>query len=377
MTTTRDYYEILGVSKDASQDEIKKAYRKLAMKYHPDKSDDPDAEEKFKEISEAYGVLSDPDKRAQYDKFGHSGIDSRYTEEDIFGSADFGDFGFGDIFDMFFGGGGRRRSGPSRGSDLRYDLSITLEDAAFGLNTEIDVPRAEKCGECEGTGAKDGKVKTCQTCHGRGQITQTRSTPLGRFMTTSICSTCYGQGQVAETPCPSCSGTGKVKRTAKVPVKVPHGAYDGLRLKVSGEGEQGSPGAPPGDLYIVLHVKPHDTFERVGDDIACEIPITITQAALGTTITVPTLYGNVNMKVPPETQTNTIFRLKDKGMPHLNGRGHGDQHVKVIVKTPTNLTSEQKRILQELDETLAGENESKARKGDKSIFDKVKGAFEV
>lgn len=380
MSTKRDYYEILGVSKDSSEAELKKAYRKLAMKYHPDKNKDADAEEKFKEISESYAVLSDAEKRSEYDRFGHAGIDGHYSTEDIFRNADFGG-GLGDIFDMFFGGGGGgrgcRRQGPMRGSDLRYDLSITLKDAAFGTKIKINVPRAENCETCGGSGAKKGtSAKSCPTCHGSGQINRAQNTPFGRFMTTATCNVCHGNGQIIESPCPACKGTGKTKKVRKISVKVPVGADTGMRLKVRGEGEAGSPGAPPGDLYVVIHVKPHGKFERVGDDIVCEVPISFTQAALGATVMVDTLHGKVKMHVPKGTQTHSVFRLKGKGIPHMHGYGQGDQHVRVIVKTPAKLTSDQKRLLEELEKTSTG-GDSHANKGGKGLFNKVKGAFEA
>ncbi|ABE52229.1 molecular chaperone DnaJ [Methanococcoides burtonii] len=384
MSTTRDYYEILGVSKDASDTELKKAYRKLAMKFHPDKNKEADAEEKFKEISEAYAVLSDAEKKAQYDRFGHAGIDGRYSTEDIFRNADFGDFGdLGDIFGSIFGGGGgfggfggggRRRQGPTRGSDLRYDLGVTLEQAAFGEKVHINVPRAENCETCGGTGAKEGtSPKTCATCRGSGQVTHARRTPLGNFMTTTTCDACHGKGQVIESPCPVCRGSGKQKKVRKMGVSIPKGADTGLRLKMSGEGEAGSPGAPSGDLYIVIHVKQHDEFERIGDDIVYGIPISFSQAALGAEIKVPTLHGKVKMKIKPGTQTHSILRLKGKGMPRLHGHGQGDQLVKVIVETPTDLTGKQKELLDEFDRLSTGN--SKGSKG-KGFFDKVKDTFE-
>jgi molecular chaperone DnaJ len=390
MSTKRDYYEILGVSKDATEAEIKKAYRKLAMQYHPDKNKAPDAEEKFKEISEAYAVLSDAEKRAQYDKFGHAGIDGRYSQEDIFRGADFRGFedlgdilssifgsgfggGFGGFSSDIFGGGRSRRSAPMRGSDLRYDLSISLEEAAKGVETTINVPRAENCEACGGTGAKAGTNPiTCPTCHGTGQITSARNTPFGRFMSTTICSTCHGDGRIIETPCPACKGTGKVKKVKKLSVKLPKGADNGLRLKIRGEGEAGSPGAPAGDLYVMVHVQPHETFDRVGDDILYELPISFVQAALGDEVVVPTLYGNVKMSIKPGTQTHSVLRLKGKGMPHLHGSGEGDQLVKVIVQTPTNLTSEQKDLLRKFDEIEKKKNGKSKHSG---IFDKVKDAF--
>ncbi|NPE30387.1 molecular chaperone DnaJ, partial [Methanococcoides sp. SA1] len=299
------------------------------------------------------------------------------STEDIFRNADFGDFGdLGDIFGSIFGGGGggRRRQGPTRGSDLRYDLGVTLEQAAFGEKVQINIPRAENCETCGGTGAKEGtRPKTCSTCRGSGQVTHARRTPLGNFMTTTTCDACHGNGQVIESPCPVCRGSGKQKKVRKMGVSVPKGADTGLRLKMSGEGEAGSPGGPPGDLYIVIHVKQHDKFDRIGDDIVYETPISFSQAALGTEIKVPTLHGKVKMKVKPGTQTHSILRLKGKGMPHLHGHGQGDQLVKVIVETPTDLTGKQKELLDEFDSLSTGN--SKGSKG-KGFFDKVKDTFE-
>ncbi|MCS3923213.1 molecular chaperone DnaJ [Methanosalsum natronophilum] len=393
MTTARDYYEILGLSKDASAEDIKKAYRKLAMKYHPDRNKEADSEDKFKEISEAYAVLSDPEKRKKYDQFGHAGINGQYTEEDIFRNADFGDIfgemgGLGDIFDMFFGGGGarsRRRRGPTPGSDLRYDLSITLEEAATGTEKKINVPRMENCETCGGSGAKPGTdPKTCSTCQGRGQVTRAQNTPFGRFMTTTPCRDCRGEGRIIDTPCAECRGNGKVKKVRKISVKVPKGADTGVRLMVRGEGEAGEPGAPPGDLYVFINVEPHDKFERFGDDIVYEVPISFTQAALGDSIMVPTLHGKVKMNIPEGTQTHSLFRLKGKGMPRLQGRGEGDQHVRVIVRTPTNLTKSQKELLKKLEEEdpqtetqneKTGVNTESSHKGSRNIFDKVKDAL--
>lgn len=387
MSTKRDYYEILGLSKDATESEIKKSYRKLAMQYHPDKNKDEGAEEKFKEISEAYAVLSDSEKREQYDRFGHAGIDGQYSQEDIFRNADFGGFeDLGDILGSIFGGGfggfggfggAQRRQGPMRGSDLRYDLGITLEQAAQGLETTLNVPRAENCESCKGTGAKAGtSPKTCPACHGSGQITQARNTPFGRFMSTSVCNTCHGTGEIIEEPCPACKGTGKMKKVRKISVKIPKGADNGLRLKIGGEGEQGSPGAPSGDLYVVVHVEPHDKFQRSGDDILYEQPVSFSMAALGGTVMVPTLHGKVKMNIKPGTQTHSILRLKGKGMPHLHGNSHGDQLVRVIVRTPTKLSPEQKELLTRYQE-LEEDSGVKHPKGGKGIFEKVKDAFET
>jgi molecular chaperone DnaJ len=368
MAQKRDYYEILGIPKTASADEIKRAYRKLALKYHPDKNKSPDAEEKFKEISEAYGVLSDETKRNQYDQFGHAGIDSRYTQEDIFKNIHFEDFGFGSIFDMFFGGGGTRAHRPRRGSDMLYDLSIPFRTAVFGGETTIEIPKTETCDVCGGSGAKTGtSPKTCTTCGGTGQIQRTQNTPFGRFMTTSTCTTCHGHGNIIDEPCTTCRGGGQVRRKKKISVKIPAGIDSGARLRIAGEGEAGERGAPPGDLYIDIHVIPDKIFKREGDDVIIEQPISITQAALGSEIKVPTLKGQVKIKIPPGTQSGKIFRIKGKGIPHLHGYGQGDQLVKTVVETPTNLTTQQKQLLQQLAQSFGEKTHNKTG----GIFDKV------
>ncbi|MCQ1537285.1 molecular chaperone DnaJ [Methanosarcina sp. KYL-1] len=387
MATKSDYYEILGVAKDASADEIKKIYRKLALQYHPDRNKEAGAEEKFKEISEAYAVLSDPEKRAQYDRFGHAGIDGQYTAEDIFRGADFG--GFGDIFEMFFGGGRRGPSGPMRGSDLHYDLYVTFEEAAFGVRKDIDIPRTERCSACSGSGAKQGTTpKRCPTCGGTGQVRTTRTTFGMQFVSTTPCSTCHGRGQIIEFPCPVCGGSGRVRNRKKITINVPAGADSGLRLRLSGEGDEGDPGAPAGDLYITLHVMEHRYFKRVDYDVISELSISFPQAALGDDVMVETLYGNVKMNIPPGTQTHSVFRLKDKGIQHLHGRGKGDQLVRVIIKTPTKLSHEQKELLQQFESLSGGRKPGEGAKGKeekgeagkskkgKGFFDKVKDAFE-
>ncbi len=387
MATTRDYYEILGLSKEASADDIKKTYRKLALKYHPDRNKEAGAEEKFKEISEAYAVLSDSEKRAHYDRFGHAGIDSQYSAEDIFRGADFG--GFGDIFEMFFGGGSRRGPmGPRRGSDLQYDLYITFEEAAFGTRKDIDIPRTERCTNCSGTGAKPGtSPKRCPTCNGTGQIRTTRSGLGMQFVSTTACNTCHGRGQIVESPCPICSGAGRVRNTRKITVNVPGGADSGMTLRLNGEGNTGEPGAPAGDLYVVVHVMEHPYFKRVDYDVISELPISFAQAALGEDVAVDTLYGKVKMNIPAGTQTHSVFRLRDKGIQHLHGHGKGDQLVRVVIKTPTKLTHEQRELLKEFEDLTGGkksegtEKERNERSKDKSkkskgFFDKVKDAFE-
>lgn len=368
----RDYYEVLGVSRDATADELKKAYRKLARKYHPDVNKAPDAEERFKEVKEAYDVLSDPQKRSNYDRFGHADPTQGMGGMGGFGDVDFG--GFGDIFDMFFGGGGPRRNpnAPKRGADLQYTMQIDFEDAVFGKETEIRIPRTESCDTCFGTGAKPGtKPETCSTCHGTGQEETIQNTAFGRIVNRRICSSCRGEGKIIRERCHTCHGEGTVKKQRKIQIKIPAGVDDGSQIRISGEGEAGLRGGPPGDLYVVLRVKSHEFFDREGDDIYCEVPLTFAQAALGDEIEVPTLTGKVKLRIPAGTQTGTYFRLKGKGVPRLRGYGQGDQHVKVVIETPTNLNEEQKRLLREF-ARISGETQQSK---DKSMFAKMKEAF--
>ncbi|MCZ8511154.1 molecular chaperone DnaJ [Paenibacillus filicis] len=367
----RDFYEVLGVPKDASQEDIKKAYRKLARQYHPDVNKADDAETKFKEAKEAYDVLSDDQKKAQYDRFGH--VDpNQGMGGGGFGGQDFG--GFGDIFDMFFGGQGQRRNpnAPQRGNDLQYTMQIEFKEAVFGKKTEIQIPRTETCDTCHGSGAKPGtQPETCGVCHGTGQQEVVQNTAFGRIVNRRVCSNCQGQGQIVKDKCSTCHGTGKVKKQRTISLNIPAGVDDGAQLRVSGEGEAGTRGGPAGDLYVVIRVKSHEFFEREGDDIYCEVPLTFAQAALGDEIEIPTLTEKVKLKIPAGTQTDTYFRLKGKGVPRLRGYGQGDQHVKVVVVTPTNLSDEQLEHLREL-ARLSGEH---THEQNQSIFERMKKAF--
>jgi len=359
----KDYYEVLGIDRDASPDEIKKAYRSLAFQYHPDRvppDEKKEAEEKFKEISEAYAVLSDANKRAQYDQFGHAGIDAAYTYEDIFRGADFtgfedifrgfgfGDSIFGDLFD-FFGTGRGRRKRATRGADLEYVQSVTLEEAATGTEKEIEIFHTVACSKCGGTGAKPGTGrKTCPQCQGTGQVSYAR----GGFFTFSFsqtCSRCGGSGEVIETPCLVCNGRGKVKKSSSISLKIPPGVDTGTSIRVRGKGEAGELGGPSGDLYVVIQVKPHRIFRREGDDLYTEVPLFFTTACLGGEIEVPTLRSSVKMRVPPGTPTGKVFKLRGKGMPSLHERGQGDEYVRVIIQVPTKLTSQEKKLLEEFE----------------------------
>ena len=370
-----DYYETLGVSRDASADEMKKAYRKLAVKYHPDKNpDDATAEAKFKEISEAYDVLKDDEKRAAYDRYGHDAFQGGgmgragggggfHDPFEMFREA-FGGGGGGGIFEEFFGGGGGRSGGVQKGSDLRYDLEISLEEAAEGTEKEIRYKRAVSCSKCSGSGAEPGTGKTtCQTCGGTGQVSSNR----GFISFRQTCPSCNGTGQIIEKPCTDCRGEGRVMDSSTVKVRIPAGVHTGSKLRSAGKGEAGQSGGPAGDLYIVIHVKEHDLFERHEDDLYCELPIKFTLAALGGAIDVPTLFGKGNLKIPSGTQSGTTFRLRGQGMPHLRGKGQGDLLVRVHVEVPTKLNSSQKKILEDFAEA-SGDPATESSGGKKRKF---------
>ena len=354
----RDYYDILGVPRNAAKEEIKNQYRKLALKYHPDRNKSPDAEERFKEISEAYAILSDDEKRVQYDRFGHAGIDSRYSAEDIFRGVDFDEIlrdigfgfggGFGSIFDMFFGGRGSVR-GPALGQDLRYDLEISLEQAYSGLATEIEVPRSERCSECNGTGAKPGtSPKKCPGCGGTGQIQHVQVSGFMHFARIEPCRKCRGRGTVIEKPCPVCHGNGIVGRARRINLKIPAGVDTGSQLVMRGEGDAPNGDGRRGDLYVVVHVRPHDIFRREGSDLICRVDLGFSKAALGGEVEVPTLDGPAKIMVPPGTQSGATFRLRKKGMPMLRESGRGDELVVVQVKIPTRLTTRQRELVEQL-----------------------------
>ena len=353
----RDYYDILGVQRNATKDEIKSEYRKLALKYHPDRNKAPDAESRFKEISEAYAILSDDEKRAQYDQFGHAGIDGRYSTEDIFRGVDFDEIlrdigfgfggGFGSIFDTFFGG--RPARGPQRGQDIRYDLEISLEQAYAGLAREIEVPRTERCSECNGSGAKPGtSPKRCPECGGAGQIQHVQKAGFMHFARIEPCRKCRGKGTIIEKPCNQCHGSGIVERDRRISIKIPPGVDTGSQLLLRGEGDTPNGSGRRGDLYVVVRVKPHETFRREGNDLICNVDVSFSRAALGGDVQVPTLDGPANIMMPAGTQSGAIFRLRKKGMPAIRENGKGDELVVVQIRTPTNLTSHQKELVQEL-----------------------------
>ena len=371
----RDLYEVLGVNRDASEDELKKAYRKLAMKYHPDRNpDNKEAEEKFKEVKEAYEILTDANKRAAYDRYGHDGINPQMGGGG--GGQGFDGFAdaFGDIFGDIFGGGGgggRGRSNVYRGADLRYNLEITLEEAARGAEKTIRIPAQEECGTCHGSGAKSGtQPKTCPTCGGAGQV----RIQQGFFSIQQTCPKCHGSGRIIPEPCTTCGGAGRVKRQKTLEVKIPAGIDDGMRLRHGGQGEPGVNGGPAGDLYVEIHIKQHPVFQRDGDDLHCEMPISFTTAALGGEIEIPTLDGAANIRIPAETQSAKVFRLRGKGIRNVRTHAPGDLMVHVIVETPVKLTDRQKELLREFGE-IASSNAERHNPKAKSWMDKVKDFF--
>jgi molecular chaperone DnaJ len=380
--TTRDYYEVLGISRTASEQEIKSAYRKLALRHHPDRNPgNRDAEEKFKEAAEAYAVLADPQKRSMYDRFGHAGVSAGAGagagfDPTIF--ADFGDvlgglgdiFGFGDLF-----GGARRRSGPQRGADLRYDVEISFDDSARGTELTIQIPRAEVCDTCRGSGAAKGSgPTTCPSCHGRGQLRYQQ----GFFTVARTCGQCRGTGQIIAKPCTACGGAGRITRERKLTAKIPAGIASGQRLRLNGEGEGGLAGGPPGDLYVVVQVQDHEFFERDGNDLLCEIPVNFTTLALGGEVVVPGLLDDEEtLTVPAGTQSGATFRIRGKGMPDVTGRGRGDLLVRVAVSVPKKLTRDQRQALEQLAKALPPERfePTRTEREDKGIFDRVKDIF--
>ena len=377
MAEKRDYYEVLGVAKGASDAELKKAYRKAAVKYHPDRNPgDKEAEKKFKEVNEAYQVLSDPDKRSRYDRFGHAGVDPNYGGGGAGGGFngagfDFGDLGdiFGDIFGGGFGGGARRRNGPKRGRDVQQIVDITFEEAAFGCKKKINITKAEKCTTCNGSGAKPGtNPETCSTCNGSGQVVQQQRTMFGFSNVVSSCPHCHGTGQIIKEPCKDCRGTGKVRKSKTIEVSIPQGIDHGQTIQITGGGEPGEKGGPNGDLLITVRVQKHTVLTRDGSDVYIDVPITFVQAALGATLKIPTIDGIVNLDIPEGTQTGSQFRMRGKGIPYMRGNGRGNQYVTVNVEVPKNLTPKQKEILKEFED-------EKNYKQKKTFKDKMKDLF--
>jgi molecular chaperone DnaJ len=376
MADKRDYYEVLGISRSASQDEIKKAFRDLARQFHPDVNNSPDAEDKFKEINEAYGVLSDTDKRAAYDRYGFSGVNTQ-------GMPDYSNMDLSDLFETLFGFGGmggfggagnmrRRQNAPRRGADISGRLKLTFEEAVFGAEKEVEITRNERCSVCDGTGAEPGtEPVTCQTCKGQGEVRQVQQTFLGSMVQVVTCPTCAGRGKLVENPCRNCRGSGLERKTRTKKVSIPAGVDDGNQIRMVGEGQPGANGGPNGNFFLELDVAPHKYFRRNGNDILLDLDINMAQAALGDEITVPTIDGDVNLRIPPGTQPGRVFRLKDKGVPILNRSERGNQMVTVNVQIPTNLDKEQESLLTELGKTMGTDIKIQER----SFFDKLKDAF--
>ena len=368
----RDYYEVLGVSKGVSEEAVRKAYRKKAMEYHPDRNKNPDAEDKFKEVNEAYHVLIDSQKRANYDRFGHAGagVGSGGFGRDFDGADVFG--GFGDIFDSFFGdftGRGRQRT-SQRGDDIQYGVTIPFEDAVFGTEREVEVARVEKCHRCSGSGSEPGtSPSTCQTCRGAGQVRRSQRSIFGQFTQVTACPTCRGVGSTISSPCNSCHGAGTERRDRKIAIKIPAGVEDGMQIRLTGEGDVGINGGPAGNLYIQLSVAAHKEFRREGQDLIYELSLNFVQAALGDEVEVPTLSGQETLKIPPGTQSGAVFRIKGKGVPQLNGHRRGDMVVPITLQVPTSLDAHQRSLLEELGKTMETPSDGT---GDKGLFNKIK-----
>ncbi len=379
MATKRDYYEVLGLGRNASPEEIKRAYRKLAMQYHPDRNPEKGAAEQFKEVKEAYEVLNDPEKRSRYDQSGHAGVDGGFGAGGMGGFEGFGGgFPFGDIFETFFGGGGAtsaRRRAPARGTDLRYDLTIEFEEAVFGTEKELEIPRMEMCHVCSGSGAEPGTQPVpCPKCNGTGEFRRVQQSILGQFVNVTMCNHCHGEGRVNASPCKNCGGQGRERVVRRIKVVIPAGVDDSSQIRLTGEGEPGMNGGPRGNLYVVVDVKPHRYFRREANDIVIDLPVNIAQAALGAEVEVPTVDGPAMLKIPAGTQSGRVLRLKGKGVPFLRDRGRGDQLVRISVTIPTNLSDKQKKLMRELGETFGQEVTPQENKG---FFDKVKDAFGV
>ena len=375
MTTQQgDYYAILGLDRNASAEDVKKAFRRLAMQYHPDRNKEPGAEQKFKEINQAYEVLSDPDKRAAYDRFGHAGVSGAMGGTGFEGF-NFG--GFGDIFDAFFGGAAtRQRRGPQRGADLRTSITLDFEEAIFGAEREIEITRNEVCTTCDGQGAEPGsKPERCPSCGGTGEIHRVQQSIFGQFRNISTCERCRGEGKIVTNPCTTCRGSGRQRKSRRLMVKIPPGVDHGQPIRLTGEGDAGAGGGSPGSLYVVVNVRPHPHFRRDEDDIIYELPLNVAQAALGAEVTVPTVDGEAKLTVPPGTQSDRVFVLPGKGVPHLRGGGRGDEYVRVVVVTPANLTKEQKRLFEELAESLGTPVRPHQDEAEKSFFDRIKEKF--
>ena len=380
-STKRDYYEVLGVSRNASYDELKKAYRRLAKQYHPDTNKEQGAEARFVEINEAYETLSDPQRRTIYDRYGHAGLNGAAGGMGGMGFGDFAGFSsINDLFETFFAGaaGTQRRAGPQRGADLRYELTITFEEAVFGCQKEIELPRWETCSTCRGSGAQPGtSTSRCSVCQGTGEIRRVQQSIFGQFVNVTMCERCRGEGRVITTPCEKCRGQGRVRNNRRVVVNIPAGVDDGINVRVTGEGEVSSRGGTPGNLYVILTVKPHPFFKRENNDIEYELPISFAQAALGDEVEVPLVDGKTTMlKIPPGTQSGRSFRLKGMGVPVVHSSARGDQHVIVKVVTPTNLSPEQKRLLEEFARLEKEQMEQNDKNIFRQMFEKTKDVFQ-